>query len=282
MKNPLKISCDLIDNLIVNSHGKNEILLTTGFPILKNEHPETDGPLGIMAFTSVFNLLGFRVEILTNEVTYEVIESLVNSLNLTVSYIYTVPPLQEWDSKILRFLDEIMGKILLVISVETPSPNIVEVYHNMKGFDITRLAGHFGKIFDFLHANGVKTLGIGDGGNEIGFGKIREQIIKSNAVPFANKCRCPCGKGIIARVETSELLSASTSNFGAYALSLLLAKKYNLNLPITPDLEEYMLDIATNAGAVDGISGERKLMVDGIDITTLKNVISEMIQVLNV
>ena len=41
-----------------------------------------------------------------------------------------------------------------------------------------------------------------------------------------------------------------------------------------------MLIAAIDAGAVDGITGEKRLMVDGIKITKLKEIISQMIKII--
>ncbi|HMP15928.1 MAG TPA: DUF4392 domain-containing protein, partial [Gemmatales bacterium] len=53
-------------------------------------------------------------------------------------------------------------------------------------------------------------IGIGDGGNEIGMGKLPWEVLRANIV---------LGGKIACRVPTQHLLVAGTSNWGAYALA---------------------------------------------------------------
>src|SRR5258708_29221436 len=54
------------------------------------------------------------------------------------------------------------------------------------------------------------TIGIGDGGNEIGMGKMPGETIERNI---------PNGRQIACRVATDHLIVAGISNWGAYALA---------------------------------------------------------------
>jgi hypothetical protein len=56
------------------------------------------------------------------------------------------------------------------------------------------------------HLPAVTTIGIGDGGNEIGMGKIPWEVIRRNI---------PGGGRIACRVPTSFLLVCGISNWGA-------------------------------------------------------------------
>jgi len=276
--NPLKENLNFLIKSLEESYGT--VILTTGFPILKLVAPETDGPLGVIVLSKVLTKLGFSIEIITDILTQPVIEKLIDVAKVDVAFIYVVSAPKNWNNRVIQEIMRNVHEIRLAISVETPSPNRVGVYHNISGFNITNIVGHFAPIFEFFKMKNIPTIGIGDGGNEIGFGVIRDLIIRNNAIPFAKKCRCPCGEGIVADVKTDSLLSASTSNLGAYALSALLSLKFKIDFPLTPELEEKMLIAAIDAGAVDGITGEKRLMVDGIKITKLKEIISQMIKII--
>ena len=63
--------------------------------------------------------------------------------------------------------------------------------------------------------------GIGDGGNEVGMGCIKETI--KEILPTGANCGCPCGAGTHSDIATDLLLVAMVSNWGAYALEALLA-----------------------------------------------------------
>lgn len=271
-RNPLAEFVELIQK--IPSKNK-QILIATGFPISRKLKPETDGPLGAMALAKVFDLLGYSVDVVTDKLYMPVIESLLSLLRLRVKMIHIVSPKDTPQGMKLDPLLE-TSSIDLAIAVEVPSPNIAGVYHNMHGFDITPIAGNFGLLFNTLSKSNVMTIGIGDGGNEIGMGKIRNLLYKQDAVPFGSVCRCPCKKGILSAVETDYLLSAATSNLGAYALCAILAAKFNLDFFPTPEYEEKMLRVAIESGAIDGITEKPELKVDGIPCETIKTVIEKM------
>jgi hypothetical protein len=106
---------------------------------------------------------------------------------------------------------------------------------------------------------GVTTIGIGDGGNEIGMGKIPWDVIRRN-VP---------GGGVVAcRVPVEHLIVCGVSNWGAYGLAagvrLLCGRASD------PDLfgageEERLLRVMVEQGPlVDGMSGRPEVSVDGL------------------
>src|SRR5262249_11983598 len=66
------------------------------------------------------------------------------------------------------------------------------------------------------------TIGIGDGGNEIGMGKIPHETIIKNIVN---------GELIHCRVATDHLIVAGVSNWGAYALAAGVALLRGVRLP---------------------------------------------------
>ena len=274
-KNPLSEFVEFIKNF---SFSNKQILIATGFPILRKSKPETDGPLGAMALAKIFDLLGYSVDIVTDRLYMPVIESLLSLLKLRVKMIHIIPPQGASCSKKLDTLLD-FSSFDLAIAVEAPAPNIAGIYHNMHGFNITPIAGNFGLLFNMLSSNNVMTIGIGDGGNEIGMGKIRKLLYEQDVVPFGKVCRCPCKKGILSAVETDYLLSAATSNFGAYALCAILAAKFNLDFFPTPEDEEEMLRVAIDSGAIDGITEKPELKVDGISYEIIKIAIEKMMDI---
>ena len=105
----------------------------------------------------------------------------------------------------------------------------------------------------------MTTIGIGDGGNEIGMGKIRWDTIRRNI---------PNGALIACRVPTDYLIVAGVSNWGAYALAAGVALLMNKSLP--PDLfdverEREILRIMVEKGPLaDGATGQHTFTVDGL------------------
>jgi len=85
--------------------------------------------------------------------------------------------------------------------------------------------------------------------------------------PHADVCRCPCQGGGACAVKTDIVFPASTSNWGAYAITAMIG--YLLRMPEVlqdEDTEYRMLDGCVMAGAVDSVANQAILGVDGIAI----------------
>jgi len=133
-------------------------------------------------------------------------------------------------------------------------------YYSMRARDISE---HTPPVDDaYLSPSddwGGTTIGIGDGGNEIGMGKIPHETIVKNI---------PNGDLIHCRVPTDHLIVAGISNWGAYALAVgvyvLRNEKPPANL-FDPDHERKILEIMVEAGPlVDGVTGKQEATVDGL------------------
>jgi thiamine pyrophosphate-dependent acetolactate synthase large subunit-like protein len=68
---------------------------------------------------------------------------------------------------------------------------------------------------------GVLTVGIGDGGNEIGMGNIYDTVRK--VVPYGDQCKCPAKCGIADSTLVDVTVVATVSNWGAYGIEACLA-----------------------------------------------------------
>jgi hypothetical protein len=86
-------------------------------------------------------------------------------------------------------------------------PHDWDRYHDMSGNDIT--AWHY-PAHRFFEGAQSATIGIGDGGNEIGMGKLAWAFLAEH-VRYGERIAC--------RVPTDWLIPASVSNWGAYALA---------------------------------------------------------------
>ena len=110
-----------------------------------------------------------------------------------------------------------------VISVECPGANEKGVYHNATGLDVTELEAKQDVLFEKLQTMGVLNIAIGDLGNEIGMGSIHETL--EAYIPYAakNTCRCGCGGGIAVRTKADNIITATVSDWGCYAMFAALA-----------------------------------------------------------
>jgi hypothetical protein len=149
------------------------------------------------------------------------------------------------------------------VFVEKAGPNSAGIFHSILGTGrADTLMANAQEIVREAKARGVFTIGIGDGGNEIGFGKIAEAV--RGIQPAGRVCKCPCGQGVATVVETDVLLSAAVSNWGAYGIAAALAalEKRPEILHSTAD-EDRMILACAAAGAFDGAYARQVPMVDG-------------------
>jgi hypothetical protein len=106
---------------------------------------------------------------------------------------------------------------------------------------------------------GPVTLGVGDGGNEIGMGKVPWDVIRRNI---------PGGAVIACRVAADHLVVAGVSNWGAYALAAGAALARGVRPPagwFDLDAEEAILRVMVEQGPlVDGVLGRPAVSVDGL------------------
>jgi hypothetical protein len=130
----------------------------------------------------------------------------------------------------------------------------------MKGRDIT---SHMSPAHDLFEeaprAIPITTIGIGDGGNEIGMGKIAWEIVRRNITG---------GGSVACRVPADFLVVCGVSNWGAYGLAAgvcaLRGVKPDPAL-FNPERERELLRVMVENGPlVDGVTGQPSLTVDGL------------------
>ncbi len=121
----------------------------------------------------------------------------------------------------------------------------------MAGKDITEYTA---KI-DYLFLEQENTLGLGDGGNEIGMGNLAQQIPGVDTLPDDP-----------ARTTVNKLVIASVSNWAGYGLVAALSRLSDHNLLPSVEWEKEIISEIVIRGAVDGVSAERKCAVDNFDL----------------
>ncbi|MBY0525984.1 MAG: putative hydro-lyase [Gemmataceae bacterium] len=274
---------------------ENAVLgIVTGFYI-PHAHPpcgETDGPLGAVFLARALAPLGIRVVLLTDGFCVAALEAGVAMAGLRKSVpIVKLPAATEFESlspeTYWETVSERMGSLTHLIALErvgpshTPeslqahpdataedrtqfcqavTPEHFDRCHTMRGRDITSNMSPAHLLFEASarQAARIVTIGIGDGGNEIGMGKLPWRMIRNN-IP---------GGGIVAcRVPTDHLIVCGISNWGAYALAAgvrLLRGQAPKDL-FDPHQELKLLEWMVQRGPlVDGVSGEETATVDGL------------------
>lgn len=156
----------------------------------------------------------------------------------------------------VRVLEEVRPRA--IVTIEKCAPNTKGIYHTGRGSDMSASTAKVDLLVREARSRGVLTIGIGDLGNEIGFGKIRSAV--EQYLPRGRQCGCPCGGGIASDVETDRLIVASSSNRGAYGLVAALGTLLrNASLVPTGAEDTRMIQAAAYAGACDSFTAQPTL-----------------------
>lgn len=225
------------------------ILILTGFPIRGAALGETDGPPGALALGIALERLGIQVAYVTDDFSAPLLALGGPKLNLCAA-IHSFPA--EVDEPTLKRLYTDFDPDL-VFAIERPGKAADGLCHSMRGEVISDLTPSLDLFFELAALDHRPTLAIGDGGNEIGMGRLYDAVVK----------QVPKGEAIAAVTAADILMSAAVSNWGAYvlvgALSLLGGRDLLISAETTSDLLHTMVDM----GAVDGATKRQEATVDG-------------------
>jgi D-glutamate cyclase len=156
-------------------------------------------------------------------------------------------------------------KPVAVIAIEKLGPNREGYWHSIFGFGTPEPLTYFHLIVEEARRRNIFTIGIGDGGNEIGFGAMLEDVWE--IVPNGRKCQCPCGGGMATNVATDLIFPAAISDWGAYgivaALSIL---ESNLKLMHDAPMLQRMMDECVREGGAESTSCLRFSGDDGVPL----------------
>ena len=150
-----------------------------------------------------------------------------------------------------------------MIAIERLGPSRSGQIHGATGINYTKEHAKLHYLFDMAPDRKIKTIGIGDMGNEIGFGLILDDVLKIS--PWGAKCQCPCGMGMATVTATDVLVVGAISNWGAYGISAVLAAILKRPEVLQDDATTFrMHEACVMAGAVDGLFASQVLCDDGV------------------
>ncbi|MDA1297327.1 MAG: DUF4392 domain-containing protein [Chloroflexi bacterium] len=220
-------------------------LIATGFYIVYADAPETDGPPGAVAIGEALKKLGYEVAYVTDKWSKLVVETVAGDTE-----VIEFPVATHFESS--QFANAITAahSPSVLISIERAGLVGDGTFRNWKGEDISKFNAKIDHLFD-QHPHSV---GIGDGGNEIGMGNLRHVIPGTPKLPDN-----PCV------TTTTKLVIASTSNWGGYGLVAQLGLMTGRDLLPSVEQGYEWVRQTVAAGAVEGLSGARKDWVDGRD-----------------
>jgi hypothetical protein len=239
---------------------------------------ETDGPLGACALALAIIKATGAIPILLTETIFQAnlaAVALAASLGvrdpvlaLETPFATTILPIAADDSAMAQaagYLERF--KPTLLIAVEKSGPGRDGFAYRASGNRSPATRGHTEHLFDQAAALGIASLGIGDNGNEIGYGLIEEAV----------RTHKPKGDKIATRVATTVLVAANTSNWGAYAVCAALAALCD-RADVFHDaaMERRMLEACVAANGADGSTGRHVLAVDGTPAEVQEAIVTMM------
>jgi hypothetical protein len=138
------------------------------------------------------------------------------------------------------------------------------VSHTMRGKSINRWTAKTHRLFEWIGEQqlGVTTIGIGDGGNELGMGHFAWELLNAATSGPAGQIAC--------RVATDYALIAGVSDWAAYCLALTVARLrgegYSARDWHARGQRELIETIVRQTSAVDGVTLRHEPTVDGLKL----------------
>ena len=230
-------------DLLLDTKGR--IFICSGFYILNSKSPETDGPPGAISLAKTLEVLDHDVYFVTDKYSKSIFEGMSDKNKVIEFPITSHAESNKIANDLIKSYDP-----QLVISIERAGLAFDGKYRNFRGVDFS----DYNAKVDYLFEQLPNSIGIGDGGNEIGMGNYKKEILDLGI--YSNP----------SVITTTENIIASTSNWGAFGLIAGISKKISKNL--LPSVEEgkMMIEKTVELGAVEGMSGESKPWVDGRSI----------------
>jgi hypothetical protein len=272
--------------------------IVTGFCAIANDQvtAETDGPPGALLLARVLSAAGADVCLISDAYGVPLLRAGCEVSPLPRPSIVEFPSgnaAHVEDAWIEEFFARGRGNHLThLVAIERPGPshtlgsierqphsadNVREeflrlvpesdrdVCHDMRGESIERWTARTHRLFEWIVEQrlGVTTIGIGDGGNEIGMGRFAwETIVRAIGSEMAGKIAC--------RVSTDYTIVGGVSDWAAYALALAFARLRGIadrhqtwNAQFQADLVKHLVE---RGGAIDGITRRGEATVDGLPL----------------
>ncbi|MEM6774914.1 MAG: glutamate cyclase domain-containing protein [Pseudomonadota bacterium] len=228
------------------------VLIGTGFPVVGTF--ETDGPPGAIALYSALESLGIEAHI-----------ACAGTLATALARRFRVEELRAFDlssgrSEARERLERLSPDV--VVSIERPGLADDGRYYNMRGEDISQRCAVFDYHLDFATC---PTIAIGDGGNEIGMGRLSAEISALDIRGATTGC--------------DELIVADVSNWGAYGLIALLECISDHALLDAIDHRGTLADLC-GLGSVDGVTRENTATEDGLPLEASEALLDDLRQLI--
>ncbi|HVG79475.1 MAG TPA: DUF4392 domain-containing protein [Patescibacteria group bacterium] len=252
--------------------GAGSVLIVTGF-IVAEGMPETDGPPGAAVLGRALRRMGARVRYTSDAAALPPLEAALRALGEPPD-VFAYPEGADAAEEVLA-----RERPSHLIAIERPGRCRSGDYLNMRGISVAEWNRPLDEMFLLAHRRRKQrspaaprtgrprpepgwraplTIGIGDGGNEIGMGSVRTLLAREGRMVARTASVVP----------VDHLVVAGVSNWGAYGIVAQLGRITGESLLHTPAEELRMIDACMKAGAVDGITRRREPTVDTLSADT--------------
>jgi hypothetical protein len=254
-------------------YGGERIVLITGFCIRSAMIGETDGPPGTLALADALRQLGKEVMLVTDRYSAGLLEAGVAMSGAPYRLVVLESDQAAAEIAVRQGIANFAPTH--VVSIERPGSAADGHLYTMRGERLDDCVPSLDYLFASSEERAYRTLAVGDGGNELGMGKLREAL----------KAHVNHGELISCITPADHAIPAGISNWGAYALAAALSLLADRMLLRAPAREREIFDAMLRAGAVDGFSGRCEPAVDGVPwpiyADTLGDIHAEVMQALD-
>jgi hypothetical protein len=231
--------------------------LITGFFVPRDNvaAPETDGPVGTALLAAGLAASGVAVRIAVDSPCAEAVRAAVHETGVEVAVDEVGVEDRPGIERVTAAWRE--TKVSHAVAIERCGLSPDGRPRNMRGADVSAWTA---PLDDLFTAGPWVRVGVGDGGNEIGMGKLPAGLIARTV---------PNGERIACITACDHLVVAGVSNWGAYGLMAALAVLHDGWSPALAKFLTAERDLAVTraivakAGAVDGVTARNEPTVDG-------------------
>jgi Domain of unknown function (DUF4392) len=237
--------------------GSGRVLIATGF-VVADGMAETDGPPGAAVLGRALRRLGASVRYTSDPVVLPVLEASLRALGEPVD-VFAYPEGATAAADVLA-----RERPTHLIAIERPGRGRDGDYLNARGVSVAAWNRPLDEMFLVATRSPAPgagrpiTIGVGDGGNEIGMGSVHAVLAREGALMAR----------IASVVSVDHLVVAGVSNWGAYGIVAQLGRLTGQRLLHTPAEERKLIDACVGAGAADGLTRRCEPTVDALDADT--------------
>lgn len=245
--------------------------LITGFFVPHSDPPaaETDGPAGAALMALGFVRAGLACRLATDTPCRSACRVALDAAGAGEVHVDAVAPGGTVDALVDLWRAH---RIDWVIAIERCGPAADGRPRNVRGVDISAHAAPLDRLFS---AGPWRTIAIGDGGNEIGMGRVARPLIARH-VQMGDRIACV--------VPADFLIAAGVSHWGAYAMLAALALMRpawaaGMLAALDPALDRSDVEAMVRDGpAVDGVSLRRGATIDALGMHEHRAILAAVLE----